>query len=811
MTENRHYPDPSERSPLLRTDQTAVNGTFAYSTHSSDSGCSTPILAADLERVVSAAEDAGLPGPGIGGGARSDADETGNGSALSGRGARPRGPAPNMKLLMPAISIGVYLCAVDQLLAVATYAKIGSDLKALNSTSWIATAYFLTLTSFQPLSGKLSDIFGRKECLLASYFIFGLGCLGCGLARDMTQLIIARAVSGIGGGGMTSVVSILLTDLVPLRERGIWQGYINIVYALGSATGAPIGGLLADSVGWRWSFIGQCPICLAAFAAVYLILKSPDMGHAHWREKLAKIDFLGAACLIAAVFSLLLALDNGSNNGWGEIFTIVSLALAPFLFLVFVLVEMKVASHPFAPGHIIFDRSLFACFAANFFGVGGQMPVAYYGMTVVEASLLFIPGSIAGVVASLGSGYIIKRTGRYYWLTVASYTTLLLSSLPLVLCTGIVTDSVVGTTVGLALSSFGNGAGLTTTLVGLISNSAPEDTAVVIACSYLFRSLGLSIGVSVMSAVMQQALRTQLATKLGDGDEALRIGERVRESLDYIGRLDPQLADVVRKSYRFGVSAVFMANAVFLVFALVAAFYIREKRVTKKADALDGWIVDEPRTPVPCALVHEGARQARFLVKDLLHNLLLAAAGGDKGDAHAVGDHGQGQGDAARRGLGAVLDGGDPGARLAQQLVAGEQAAGVAVGAAAEQQQVEDRELDAVAAGEAADQGLLVAVGQLLRVVEDLGVDGVHGRLGPLDLVQQLLLEQAIVGVLVVKRHGALVGEEYLPLVPAHRGLAGRRGGEEGLRQGLGEGAARDGDLEDIVSCYAGVLALDDI
>ncbi|TLD14131.1 uncharacterized protein PgNI_04637 [Pyricularia grisea] len=591
MTENGHS-NPSEHSPLLQNGQPTVNGTFTHSSGSSpsDSECSTPILAADLERVVSAAEDAGLPGPGIGGGGRSDANEARNGSSGGGGSRRPGSPPPNMKLLMPAISIGVYLCAVDQLLAVATYAKIGSDLNALNSTSWVATAYFLTLTSFQPLSGKLSDIFGRKECLLASYFIFGLGCLGCGLARDMNQLIIARAVSGIGGGGMTSVVSILLTDLVPLRERGVWQGYINVVYAMGSATGAPIGGLLADSVGWRWSFIGQFPICLAAFAAVYFILKSPDAGHSHWKEKLAKIDFLGAACLIAAVFSLLLALDNGSNNGWSELFTVVSLALAPFLFIVFVLIEMKVASHPFAPGHIIFDRSLFACYAANFFGVGGQMPVwfylpllyqAYYGMTVVEASLLFIPGSIAGVVASLGGGYIIKRTGRYYWLTVASYATLFLSSLPLVLCTGILTDSVVGTTVGLALSSFGNGAGLTTTLVGLISNAATEDAAVVIACSYLFRSLGLSIGVSVMSAVMQQALRTQLAAKLGDGDEALRIGERVRESLDYIGQLEPQLADVVRKSYRFGVAAVFMANTVFLFFALVAAFYIREKRVTK--------------------------------------------------------------------------------------------------------------------------------------------------------------------------------------------------------------------------------------
>lgn len=159
--------------------------------------------------------------------------------------------------------------AIDQLLTVATYAKIGNELNALNSTSWIATSYvsrsdysrrhshvmhkyFLTLTSFQPLYGKLSDIFGRKECLLFAYAVFGIGCLGCGLAQDIVQLCIARGISGIGGGGMNAVVSILLTDLVPLRERGIWQGYMNVIASVGTSVGAPLGGFLAESVGWRW-------------------------------------------------------------------------------------------------------------------------------------------------------------------------------------------------------------------------------------------------------------------------------------------------------------------------------------------------------------------------------------------------------------------------------------------------------------------------------------------------------------------------------------------------------------------------------
>ncbi len=147
-----------------------------------------------------------------------------------------------MTYIFPAVAIGVLLAAADQTIIVSSYAKIGSDLSALNKTSWIANAYFLTLTTFQPLFGKLSDIFGRKACFLFAYAVFGTGCLWCGLARSIDELIAARAFSGVGGGGMTTLVSILLSDVIPLRERGTWQGYINIVYATGAGCGAPLGG-----------------------------------------------------------------------------------------------------------------------------------------------------------------------------------------------------------------------------------------------------------------------------------------------------------------------------------------------------------------------------------------------------------------------------------------------------------------------------------------------------------------------------------------------------------------------------------------
>lgn len=215
----------------------------------------------------------------------------------------------------------VFLSAADQTLVVSTYGTIGTELKALNSTSWIATAYFVTLSAFQPLYGKISDIFGRKPCLLFAYLVFGIGSTLCGFARTIEELIAARAVAGLGGAGMNTITSILMSDVVSLRERGAWQGYLNIIYAFGAGAGAPIGGLLADSIGWRWAFILQGPICLAAILAVALVLHMPKTDHSHWVEKLWKIDFLGALVLLVAVTGVLVGLDHGSNVSWNSMYT----------------------------------------------------------------------------------------------------------------------------------------------------------------------------------------------------------------------------------------------------------------------------------------------------------------------------------------------------------------------------------------------------------------------------------------------------------------------------------------------------------
>ncbi|KAK2594116.1 hypothetical protein QQS21_008171 [Conoideocrella luteorostrata] len=497
--------------------------------------------------------------------------------------------AKKMHVIFPAIGIGLYLVAVDQLLTVAAYAKIGNELNALNNMSWIATSYFLTLTAFQPLYGKLSDIFGRKECLLFAYAVFGVGCLGCGLARDMAELCISRAVAGIGGGGMNSVVSILISDIVPLRERGVWQGYLNIIFAAGTSTGAPLGGLLADTIGWRWSFLGQAPLCCIAWLAVYFVLDLPRPSQDHWLLKFRRIDFLGAFVLVLAVTSLLFGLDSGSNIGWSELATIVPLCLVPFFFAVFVLIEAKVATHPFAPAHIIFHPALSAGYLANFFGAASQFGVFFFiplffqavqGLSATQSGVLLVPGMVAGVSSSLFGGWVIKRTGRFYGITVVSYGILALSLLPIALSVWLKTT--VGETMGNIVNGLGGGCGITTLLIGLLANSSAEDTAVVVACSYLFRSLGSSIGISISSAVMQQTLRSQLAARLpSGGDQAREIEDRVRESLDYIKELPPLLADQVRTSYRLAILGALVPTAVFAVAAFAVTFLVKAKALRK--------------------------------------------------------------------------------------------------------------------------------------------------------------------------------------------------------------------------------------
>ncbi|KZS86998.1 MFS general substrate transporter [Sistotremastrum niveocremeum HHB9708] len=446
----------------------------------------------------------------------------------------------HIALLLSPLTIGIFLAAMDGTIVASSYASIGSELNQLQNTSWIATAYMVTLTSFQPLYGKLSDIFGRKYCMLVAYAIFALGCLFCGLAQNMTQLIAARALAGLGGGGMTTIVSIIMSDIIPLRQRGTWQGIGNVVFAAGSAAGAPLGGIFADSISWRWAFLFQVPLNLIAFGAVSFLLTNTTPVKAvpsTMLEKIKRIDFLGAVVLVAAVFFILLGLEQSAN---------LSLHLGPIplppillitsllLFVLFILIERRPPLHalPFAPPHILFSPTLLASYLCNFFAFASVLCTIFHislyfqaglGWSASQAGVQLLPSIVGGVSGSLVGGVIMGRTGRYWWLTIGAYALQTLGTGLQSLVTGTLTTSTLGVSLGLLFGSFGNGIGVTTTLIALIANVSAEDQAMATAASYLFRALGSVIGISAGSALVQLRLGGLLYARLGDlgGDRSV--------------------------------------------------------------------------------------------------------------------------------------------------------------------------------------------------------------------------------------------------------------------------------------------------
>ncbi|KAI4698421.1 hypothetical protein J4E81_005644 [Alternaria sp. BMP 2799] len=228
-------------------------------------------------------------------------------------------PKRSLVTTISILLIGVFISQADTSLVLATYGKISSEFHDLESGSWLLSSYMLAMCISQPLFGKLSDIFGRKSCLQVAYVLFAIGTLGSGLGRSMAQIIAARTIQGAGGAGMVCMVSILLTDLLPFHEVALYRSYVNVVQTVGRSCGGVIGGFLASTIGWRWAFLAQVPPVVLSIVLVQWKLDVPQKtfkpGHCEsTRDKLRRIDFIGAVCMSITIFTALLVLDTGGQK-----------------------------------------------------------------------------------------------------------------------------------------------------------------------------------------------------------------------------------------------------------------------------------------------------------------------------------------------------------------------------------------------------------------------------------------------------------------------------------------------------------------
>jgi predicted MFS family arabinose efflux permease len=353
---------------------------------------------------------------------------------------------------------------------------------------------------------------------------------------------------------------------------------------MGSSAGAPLGGLFADTIGWRWAFLIQVPATVVAIITTSLALDLPRAQDSNFRTNIKRVDFLGAITLMLAIFCLLLGLDRGGNISWSDNLTVSSLITFILLSILFATIEMKFASEPFAPKYIIVNRSLIASYLVNFFSFGAAVTSVYQvslylqavlGKTASQAGVYLLPYFAGGVSGSLAGGLLMQATGKYYWLTFAACVSMVVGTTLLTLFSGVLATAVIGITIGIVFSSIGNGSATTTSLVSLIANAGPKNQAIAPAVSYLFRSLGSVVSLSLGSFLMQNTLRTYLRLGLS-GDDLDEIVRRVRESLSYIDELDPTTQAIVRVAYEKAAHVTLYFTVGLSVCAVISSVFIKE-------------------------------------------------------------------------------------------------------------------------------------------------------------------------------------------------------------------------------------------
>jgi EmrB/QacA subfamily drug resistance transporter len=496
-------------------------------------------------------------------------------------------------LTLSPVFVGVFFAALDTTIVATLSAPISSSFQSLSLLSWLATAYLIANAACQPLSGKLTDIFSRRAGLVFSNIFFSTGCLICGLATTEWMIILGRVISGVGGGGLTAISTFVTSDLVPLRRRGVWQGYGNIVFGMGMGLGGVIGGWLNDVVGWRWAFLIQVPFVVVSGIMVFFLVKMPVKESS--KPSLKRVDFLGAVLLTLALVLLLLGVNTGGNQlPWDSPYIISSLVLAVVFFGAFIYVEDKVATEPMIPVRLAATRTVLAACMANWFSTMAVFLALYYvpfylqvrGLSSTQAGLRQIPVAVSTSVGSLGVGFVMRRTGKYYFLNAIMMALLVLGSA--LLCTFQLNTPTWATYVYVVPEGLGYGAMLTITLVAMISAVEHKDQAVITAASYAFRSTGSTIGITIASAVFQNFLSAQLQNEYGDKHGSAKTIKKIRNDLEELDRLPKGWdRDLILDFYMEALRAAFIAGLGLAVLATVASLFMREHTLHKNL-ARDG-------------------------------------------------------------------------------------------------------------------------------------------------------------------------------------------------------------------------------
>ncbi|PIA14144.1 MFS general substrate transporter [Coemansia reversa NRRL 1564] len=421
-----------------------------------------------------------------------------------------------LNVIVIGLCLLYFISALDMTILATVYVDISNEYRDLQNGIWIIVSYLLATTAVQPLFGKFSDILGRFEAVAAATLVFCVGSVICAAAKSMGMLVAGRAIQGIGGGGLISMVSVILSDVTSERDRGKYTGALAASWGAASAVGPVMGGAIVENASWRIIFWINLPVCVPTIIVMFFALKIPRP-QGTVREKFRRMDILGSLVFQGFIIPIIIAFSwAGQGHKWisGQVLGTIFGSLA--VGVIFLIVEWKVAVEPIIPLRLFKIRNVTASAIGHFcMGACVYSPITFVPLWELAvkhssetiAGLHILPIMVAMVISATLSGIITTRFGKYrilIWLCgifIAVGNSLLLLYKP---------DSGNGERIGfLAITGFGLGFGIQSLIIAAQCAVSGLDMAATTSLVLFMRTLGGIFSLSIHSSVFNNSIRDE--------------------------------------------------------------------------------------------------------------------------------------------------------------------------------------------------------------------------------------------------------------------------------------------------------------